>query len=784
MWLLSALLGFSAAHAGDIDNIMGDAFEILEPDQAFTLSSEHLGDNRIAIRFVVEPGYYLYREKMAVALTQQDFTVVSLLTPEGKIKSDEFFGETETYRDAVELEVLYDAPTDAPLATLDLKVLYQGCADVGICYPPQEKILSVALPAQTASSDSLSATPVQKKPTVVNKLDSLLGSDDEELLPPDIAFVPSVGPQNDSKINLHFAIEDGYYLYKDKISASLVDEGGAMISEIALPKGEVQEDAFFGTVEVFRHTATATLSLANLKRAMDTQVAINYQGCADIGVCFPPQTSLLPVSLAALSDATDAPAIAVNESGNAAITKTPTSAEPTSAQQTQSQNSNAQSGAQTEQDRLAKTLSTNSIWIIILTFFGLGLLLAFTPCVFPMIPILSSIIVGQGTTLTTRKAFALSLTYVLAMAVTYTIAGVIVGLSGENIQIWFQTPWVLSVFAALFVLLSLSMFGFYELQMPQSIQLKLNSLSNNAEGGTFIGAGIMGFLSALIVGPCVTAPLVGALIFIANTGDALVGGTALFALSMGMGAPLLLIGASCGKLLPKTGAWMDATKAVFGVLLLALAIWMLSRIVPAQVTLALSAALLIVSGIYLGATDALSPSSSGWRRLFKGAGLVVLVYGLTLLIGALSGGHSLLQPLRGVTALQGEATSGEQTHAGELQFERVRSVSELQQKIKTASSNGQTVMLDFYADWCISCKEMEAFTFTDSDVQKRLKNTLLLQADVTANNDDDKALLKKFGLFGPPGIIFYSATGDELRDARMVGFMSAENFSNHLDQHL
>jgi thiol:disulfide interchange protein DsbD len=429
-----------------------------------------------------------------------------------------------------------------------------------------------------------------------------------------------------------------------------------------------------------------------------------------------------------------------------------------------------------EQDRLASFLLEKPLWLSAGMFFLLGIGLAFTPCVFPMIPILSGIIIGQGTAITTRRAFTLSLVYVLAMALTYTIAGVVVALLGANLQIWFQDPWVLGTFAAVFVLLSLSMFGFYELQVPTSIQSRLSEISNRQGGGTLIGVGIMGFLSALIVGPCITAPLVAALLVIGQAGDPVLGATALFALSMGMGAPLLAIGTSAGKLLPRAGAWMDAVKAVFGVLLLAVAIWLVERVLPTAVTMALWAILLIVSAIYLGALDAIRDGATGWHRLWKGVGVVLLLYGALLLVGAAAGGRDVLQPLKGTTLAGATATGVEQTSA----FRYVKGPQGLDQALREAASQSKPVMLDFYADWCVSCKEMEKYTFSDPRVQAAWSEAILLKTDVTANDAQDQALLKRFGLFGPPAILFFTPEGDELRDYRVVGFVPPERFSKHV----
>ena len=428
-----------------------------------------------------------------------------------------------------------------------------------------------------------------------------------------------------------------------------------------------------------------------------------------------------------------------------------------------------------EQDRVAAALMSGNRWLVILSLFGAGLLLTFTPCVLPMVPILTSIIVGQGTDrrsagTPTRRAFMLSLVYVLAMALTYTVAGVLAGLFGANLAAAFQDPWIVSAFALVFVLLALSMFGFYDLQIPVSWQAGLAALSRRQQGGTWAGVAVMGALSALIVGPCVAAPLAGVLIYIGRTGDPVLGGVALFALGMGMGAPLMVAGVSAGKLLPKAGAWMDAVKAVFGVMLLAVAIYLLERVVPEPVGLLLWAALFIVVAIYMGALDSLTPGSGGWRRLWKGAGLVTLVYGVLVMVGVAGGGGDLFRPLEGVALVSGER--GED----ELEFRPVKGVDGLTAELAPAAARGQVVMFDFYADWCVSCKEMERFTFRDPAVRSALSNVLLLQTDVTANDALDKALLAELGLFGPPAILFFGPDGRERRELRVVGFMNAGEF--------
>ncbi len=525
-----------------------------------------------------------------------------------------------------------------------------------------------------------------------------------------------------------------------------------------MPEGEHKTDEFFGDIQVFHNLVDVDLKLQReAGPATPITLLVKYQGCADAGVCYPPISKRVELMLppadgssAAATTDTSTPATATPEESAPAI-------------------------ALSEQDAIARRLADGNMVAILLAFFGFGLLLSFTPCVFPMVPILSSIIVGQGSSITVRKSFILSLVYVLAMAATYTAAGVVAGLFGENLQAAFQNPWVLVSFAAVFVLLSLSMFGFYELQMPSFIQNRLSSVSNRQQGGSLTGVAIMGFLSALIVGPCVAAPLAGALIYIGQTGDAVLGGLALFTLSLGMGAPLIAIGVGAGKLLPKAGPWMDRVKAVFGVLMLAVAIWLLERILPPSLTLALWSTLLIMSSVYLGALDTLPVEATGWSRLWKGLGLVSLVYGAILLVGAASGSRDPLHPLENLTGGGSPQTIGTQPgHV--LAFKQIHSVADLQRELEAAARAGKPVMVDFYADWCISCKEMEKYTFGDARVQQALQGFVLLQADVTRNNADDKALLKRFGLFGPPGILFFDESGRERPELSVVGFKKPDEF--------
>jgi len=614
-----------------------------------------------------------------------------------------------------------------------------------------------------SGTSTAESSPIEQLGGLINSFGLDAGND--EPLHPDEAFVFSHIPPKDDLLELQWKIADEHYLYRNKFKFKLSDAQNLSLGSPTLPAGEIKEDPFFGTLEVYHNTKNIQLPLIrNSRDAASGTLKVMYQGCAERGICYPPITKRVTLNLPALPAETAVTTASTTESTTSEL----------AAPLTNTTTSNSTTNL-SEQDQIAASLGSGNILLTLLSFFGFGLLLAFTPCIFPMIPILSGIIVGQGDQITTRKAFTMSLVYVLAMALTYTAAGVLAGLFGENLQAAFQNPWILGSFSVVFVLLSLSMFGFYDLQMPSSIQGKLASASNRQKGGSLTGVAVMGLLSALIVGPCVAAPLAGALIYIGQTGDAVLGGMALFALSIGMGMPLLVIGTSAGKLLPKAGGWMDAIKSVFGVLLLAVAVWMLERIVPASVSMLLWATLLIIPAVYMGALEPLPSPGSGWKRLWKGVGLLMLIYGTLMIIGVASGGKDLLQPLRG---LGGDSSATiQQQH---LTFQQIKGVEGLEQALATAKRNNQPVFLDFYADWCISCKEFESLTFTDAAVQQALAPYLLIQADVTPNDEQDQALMKKLGIFGPPALLFFDRSGREVTAARLVQFMDAEAFASHV----
>jgi thiol:disulfide interchange protein DsbD len=592
----------------------------------------------------------------------------------------------------------------------------------------------------------------------LDRLSNLGSGKQPTFLPPDEAFGLEVSALDDHTLLGSFRVTPGYYLYRDKVVFNITDLG-VKVSSVTLPKGELKHDPNFGDMEVFHQSFQAQIGLErNSKASQGISVLATYQGCSDQGLCYPPINKTINLTLPVVMprSATAPPDITVKPLPPALPAFGITSPQP------QVDNENSQ---------IAKLFKQGSFWLIVSFFFGAGLLLAFTPCMFPMVPILSGIIVGRGHKITHAHGFILSLAYVLGMALTYAIVGVAAGLSGTLLSNALQTPWVLGGFAAIFVVLSLSMFGFYELQLPTSLQSKLSDTSNKLHGGHLSGVFVMGALSAIIVGPCVAAPLAGALLYIGQTHDALLGGSALFSMALGMGIPLLLIGASAGTLLPKAGAWMEAVKQFFGVLLLALAIWIIQPLLPTSVQMLLWAALLIFSAIYLRALDALPHNANGWHKLLKGLGLFALLFGAAYLIGALSGAPDILRPLGNIGHAEAQVPTT-------LQFSRIKNVMELDQRITQA--RGRTVMLDFYADWCVSCKEMERFTFSDTKIQSKLKHVLLLQADVTANTEDDKALLQRFGLFGPPAILLFDKQGSEMSDYRITGFQDPAQFLKSL----
>jgi thioredoxin:protein disulfide reductase len=684
--------------------------EYLQPEEAFKYTAT-ADEQNVTIEWRATKGYYLYKKRMGLSAATPGVTVGESVYPKGEVHKDEYFGEQEVFRDTFKVT----APLSGAKAgdTVALKLKWQGCADAGLCYPPS--VWDATVKVAAATSD---AAPIVEG--------------EEEYLDVDKAFVLTDDALSVNNLQLNWRIADGYYLYKQRIK---VEPAGStkVIGALVLPKGESHSDEYFGEQEVYRQSVDATFSVPP-SDAKSVDVNVTYQGCADAGLCYPPQTKLVSISL---EDAPPATSVAAPPDGEFV----------------------------SEQDSYAEKIKNGNIFLVLLSFFGAGLLLAFTPCVLPMVPILSGIIAGSGENVTTRRSFMLSLAYVLGMAFTYTAAGIAAGAIGQgfNLQATFNQPWIVALFSLLFVVLAASMLGMFTIEMPGFIQTRLSNTSNQQQAGTYLGVGVMGSLSALIVSACVAPPLIAALTVISQTGDVVRGGAALFVMSIGMGTPLLLVGASAGKLLPRAGAWMDTVKNLFGVLFLAVAAWMLARIVPGWLSMVIWAVPALVLAWVLWRAHV---KSAPGKNLMRAVGVAAGIYGVVLLAGAGLGSTNPLAPI--------PQFAEKQTH---LDFKRFKTVADLEREVAAASAAGKAVMVDFYADWCVSCLEMEHNSFTQPEVQAALANVVLLQADVTKNDDEDKALYVHFGIVGPPTIAFYGTDGVERRNFRVVGFMEAAEFA-------
>lgn len=587
---------------------------------------------------------------------------------------------------------------------------------------------------------------------------SSLLSQEQQFLPVDQAFQLSATQLQNGDVEINWDIAKDYYLYRHRFKFA-PQNTSAQDLKPRIPAGIAKHDEYFGDVEVYYNRVSVVLpTLGGVNDDEGLNIRVSYQGCAEAGLCYPPQDRYIRIQ----ADQID-------------IAKETTANDSTPNATPNSTKANSTPATVTEEQRYTNLLTNASLASILGLFFLAGLALTFTPCVLPMVPIISSVVMGQGQYPGRRRAFALSLTYVLAMALTYAAAGTITGYFGAelNLQMKLQSPWVLSTVALLFVLFALAMFGLYELRLPNAIESRIHDLSQKQRGGTYIGVALIGMLSSLVVSPCVTAPLAGALVYISSTGDPFLGGTALMSLGLGMGVPLLLIGTFGAQILPKTGQWMNQVKVFFGVLLLAIAIWMVERILPAPATLALTALLAIGYAIYLGAPQAIRKV-----RLQNPAqllGLALFGYSALLIAGAINGGFNPLAPIDNLSTNKQQAN-----HAIMQRFNTVTDLAAFDREISLANNQGKPVMLDIYADWCVSCKILEHEVFPAPSVSKALEPFVLLRADVTRNSSINQAFLDRFGLFGPPGLLFFHPDASELRAYRIQGEITVSELTEHL----
>lgn len=723
--------------------------EILRPEAAFPYEASATAD-RVTFQFAVPDGYYLYRKRFEFASATAGVSLAEPVFPAGEMHSDEFFGEQEIYRGNFDIALPLNRSGQASELLVEFSL--QGCADFGLCYPPQDWSANVALPpAPTGASLPQVAAP--RSAGSAAPASGFLPTNADEPLPPEQAFVMNARFDSANELTVGWQIEPGYYLYRDKFEFTA--DGGIGLGSAELPAGVPHTDQNFGDVEVFYDYVEARVPFSRAgAEAMPVTITAGFQGCKDDSICYPPMQQSMALTLPASSEFASGSSAAAGAAEGAMDEQEFVS----------------------EQDALARLIRTGSMWVVLGSFFALGLGLAFTPCVLPMVPIVSSIVTASKD-VTALRGFTLSLAYVLGMAVTYTSAGALAALSGAQIQAMFQHPVIISIFAAAFVVLAFGMFGMFELQMPSAIQTRISAMANQQRGGTYVGVAVMGALSALIVTACVAPPLIATLSVIGQSGDVARGSSALFAMSLGMGVPLLVVGASGGSLLPRAGAWMNTIKAAFGVMMLGVAIYMLDRIIPGTVTLALWGALAFFSGVFLGAFDALPEQPTPARRAAKGVGVLACLYGALALVGALLGGEDPLHPVPQATFAGGGPMGAP---APELEFRNIETVAALESALLEARGAAQPVMIDFTADWCVSCREMEEYTFPDAGVIAALAPFMLLRADVTANDDDDKALLEYFRSYGPPTIAFFDSSGTERDPYRLVGYVPAEKFAEHV----
>ena len=727
-----------AGLGGDFDDE-----EPLMPDEAFALSTKVINANTVRAEWTIADKYYLYKSKFKFISETESISPGEINFPKGKIKEDEFFGKVETYRKhiAVDIPLTRSGNTD----TLKLKITSQGCADMGICYPPQTKTISFTLPAMAAAE---TAAPTKSSGNfnpldALKKLGNNLGLTDssDNFLHPDQAFIFSAEAIDGNTLRAHWDVADDVYLYRSKFKFELKNAEGITLGEAVMPTGKKKFDDAFGEMEVYYHGVDIDIPLqrSNLD-ASDIILVAKYQGCADAGFCYPPISKEMPVSLPAVSSSGDTQTGTANDDGD------------------------------------------RSFFGNLLFAFGIGLLLTFTPCVLPMIPILVGVIVGQsGKTPTKMRSGVLSASYVMGTSVTYSFAGWLAGASGQQLQAYTQNAWAIGIVAGILVLLSLSMFGFYQIQMPSFIQSKLQMKSQNVKGGSMTGTFFLGMVSALIVGACVTPLLMLVLGIAIQAGDPVLGASMMFAMSMGMGVILVMMGVGAGHLLPKAGTWMDTIKYIFGALLIGVAIYLLTPLQGVPLLL-LWGTFFIACGVYMGATQSVPEGASNWRYLWKSLGIVIFIWGVLSILGGMMGNRDVMQPLdlsqlNVGTSIQGGTAASATVDPHDL-FIQLHSTDDLDRELAKAKAAGKAVMLDYYASWCTDCRRMEKATFSNPQVQKIFREKfVLLQVDVEdPNNAETEAIKKRFKVFGPPAMLFFDSQGKMRKDLNFYGFKTPEEF--------
>mgnify|MGYP001164082343 FL=1 len=723
LFLIILLTGCSEDITNGTDN--SDS-PLLRVEEAFKyeLASD---ESSIWVRWIIEDGYYLYKDK--IKLESDDIEIKSFELPQGLYHEDEFFGVQQIYRESVSFQIPFENKNNSQ-DEIDIKISSQGCADRGICYPPQKWTELVEI---NNTSENLEP--------------KLLGSmiNNSETLS-NIPFKPYLSAIDSNTMEIAFQISPNYYLYKNKITIKALNPFITM-GAIELPKGKIKSDPWFGENEVYFDEVFGRISLSkDFITEENAGFIIEYQGCLENEICLPPQIKNINVEF--------------NEN-------------------IYQKKSESRTIKVSEQSRLASLITESNLWVVIFTFYIAGLLLSFTPCVLPMIPILSGILAGEGEEISSSRGFSLALCYVMGMAIVYTAAGIASASIGIQLQAFFNAPWVILLFTSLFLIFALAMFDIIKFELPLSIQNRLSDLNQKMSYGTYLGTFLIGAISSLIVTACVAPPLVASLIVISQTGDILRGGIALFVMSIGMGTPLLIIGTSAGKLLPNAGEWMITVKNMFGFMMIGISIYMLSRIIDSSLTLALWGILALIIGISMGGLSSLELNSNYKSKIKKTIGIAIIVYGVALLLGSFSGNNNPYQPLANIKFINDQTNIKKH-----LDFKRIKSIDDLNMEINLAASKNKSLMLDFYADWCVSCKEMETYTFTNKKVQDALSNTVLVQADVTLNDMIDQNLLKKLDVFGPPTIIFYDQRGRRQIGYEVVGYMNADNFSEHVKEAL